>query len=295
MASGARDLQHTPIRRRQALFADHLRRRCDDLSACQAPRPRAAHRHRPNPGRQTPIAVATRAPVAAATTVVTAQPKTGGTLRFGTAADIANLGFGSISFEILQGMYDPAPDVRRQAPTRAAPRRKLGAEQRLQADQAQSAQGRQVPQRPRIHQRRRQVQPAARGDPTKSSPSQLVGLAKCVDRRDARQVHRRYEVRSAAHRRVRPPRPSCGSATRRLLEGPDAKTEPIGTGPFTFVEWVQGDHVQFREEHELLASGRPYLDGYVVQFTKDPQALVVRLEAGALDFVTTRRPATPSG
>ena len=35
-----------------------------------------------------------------------AQPQKGGMLRFGTAADIANLGFGSISFEILQGLYD---------------------------------------------------------------------------------------------------------------------------------------------------------------------------------------------
>ena len=36
-------------------------------------------------------------------------------------------------------------------------RRKLGSGQRLQADQAESAQGRPVPQRSRVHQRRRQV------------------------------------------------------------------------------------------------------------------------------------------
>ena len=30
---------------------------------------------------------------------------------------------------------------------------------------------------------------------------------------------------------------------REVLEGPDAKTKSVGTGPFMFVEWVQGDHI----------------------------------------------------
>ena len=52
------------------------------------------------------------------------------------------------------------------------------------------------------------------------------------------------------------------------------------------MEWVQGDHVSFTRNQNYWQGSRPYLDGYAVSFTKIvPQALVVRLEAGALDFV----------
>ena len=43
--------------------------------------------------------------------------------------------------------------------------------------------------------------------------------------------------------------------------------------------------MRFASNTNYWRGGRPYLDGYIVQFTKDPQALVVRLEAGALDLV----------
>ena len=68
----------------------------------------------------------------------------------------------------------------------------------LHADQAQPAQGRAVALRPRVHQRRRQVQHAARArrqapDPDAAQPEQLVH-----DHRHARQIHRRAQVGPAA-------------------------------------------------------------------------------------------------
>jgi ABC-type transport system substrate-binding protein len=108
MASGARDLQGTPLSRRQALALISSGLAVTILSACQASQPAGSTAPTgATPASQPPIAAATLAPTAAASTAAPAQPKTGGILRFGTAADIANLGFGSISFEILQSLYDP--------------------------------------------------------------------------------------------------------------------------------------------------------------------------------------------
>ena len=50
-------------------------------------------------------------------------------------------------------------------------------------------------------------------------------------------------------------------ADKETLGGPDAASKAVGTGPFTFVEWVQGDHLSFARNKNYWQSGRPYLDG----------------------------------
>jgi peptide/nickel transport system substrate-binding protein len=67
-------------------------------------------------------------------------------------------------------------------------------------------------------------------------------------------------------------------------EGPDARTKIVGTGPFTFVEWVQGDHFTFTRNKNYWQSGRPYLDGVSITVFKDASAQILQLEAGALDL-----------
>lgn len=71
---------------------------------------------------------------------------------------------------------------------------------------------------------------------------------------------------------------------RDTMEGPDAKTKAVGTGPFTFVEWVQGDHLTFAGNKNYWQSGRPYLDGIITNI-RDQQTMSVQLESGALDVV----------
>jgi len=66
------------------------------------------------------------------------------------------------------------------------------------------------------------------------------------------------------------------------MEGPDAKTKSIGTGPFKFVEWVQGDHLTFAKNPNYWQTGRPYLDQFVALVRSD-QAMLAQFEAGALD------------
>jgi peptide/nickel transport system substrate-binding protein len=67
------------------------------------------------------------------------------------------------------------------------------------------------------------------------------------------------------------------------MEGPDATTKAVGTGAFKFVEWVPGDHITLVKNPNYWESGHPYLDGVNITLYKDAQAMVVALEAGALD------------
>ncbi len=67
-------------------------------------------------------------------------------------------------------------------------------------------------------------------------------------------------------------------------EGPDAKSKAVGTGPFVFNEWVQGDHFTFTRNPNYWQSGRPYLDGITVKVLADAQTQIAALEAGALDL-----------
>ena len=72
---------------------------------------------------------------------------------------------------------------------------------------------------------------------------------------------------------------------KETAEGPDAKTKAVGTGPFTFVEWAQGQHLKFAKNPNYWQSGRPYLDGVIVNIKADAQAMVTELEAGASDVI----------
>jgi peptide/nickel transport system substrate-binding protein len=69
------------------------------------------------------------------------------------------------------------------------------------------------------------------------------------------------------------------------VEGPNAKTTTVGTGPFTFVEWVPGDHVLLDRNKNYWQTGRPYVDSLRVAIVKDPQGMVSQLEGGSLDMI----------
>ena len=71
----------------------------------------------------------------------------------------------------------------------------------------------------------------------------------------------------------------------------DVKARPVGTGPFTFVEYVPGDHLRMAKNNSYWQPGKPYFDELYVQFFKDQQAMVTALEAGAIDVADS--PPTP--
>jgi peptide/nickel transport system substrate-binding protein len=70
-----------------------------------------------------------------------------------------------------------------------------------------------------------------------------------------------------------------------LAEGPDAKSKAGGTGPFKLVEWVSGDHVSLTRNQNYWQSGKPYLDEVNVAIVKDPEAMSLQLDSGALDAI----------
>jgi len=70
---------------------------------------------------------------------------------------------------------------------------------------------------------------------------------------------------------------------QNVMEGPDAKTKANGTGPFKFVEWVQGDHFSTEKNPNFWMTGRPYIDGVHTLILKDQQGAVAQMEAGALE------------
>jgi peptide/nickel transport system substrate-binding protein len=66
-------------------------------------------------------------------------------------------------------------------------------------------------------------------------------------------------------------------------ETADAMQTLVGTGPFKFVEWAQGEHLLFTRNPDYWQSGLPYLDEVRVSVHKDGQAMMVQLESGSLD------------
>jgi peptide/nickel transport system substrate-binding protein len=61
-------------------------------------------------------------------------------------------------------------------------------------------------------------------------------------------------------------------------------SKPVGTGPFTFVEYVQGDHLTLRKNPKYWDSGKPYLDELRFRIFADPQSMMTEFEGGALDL-----------
>ncbi|HEY0416056.1 MAG TPA: ABC transporter substrate-binding protein [Gaiellaceae bacterium] len=60
---------------------------------------------------------------------------------------------------------------------------------------------------------------------------------------------------------------------------------PVGTGPFQFVEWVQGDHVTLKRFDRYFEPGKPYLDGIEFKFLPVDQSRIDALRSGDLDWL----------
>lgn len=72
---------------------------------------------------------------------------------------------------------------------------------------------------------------------------------------------------------------------QKAIESGDPARNPIGTGPFKFVEWVQGDHISLVKNESYFIPERPFLDGVDFRFMLVDQSRIEALRAGELDWV----------
>lgn len=72
---------------------------------------------------------------------------------------------------------------------------------------------------------------------------------------------------------------------QKAIESGDPARTPVGTGPFEFVEWVQGDHITVRKNPTYFKAGLPHLDSVTFKFLPVDQSRIDALSAGELDWV----------
>ncbi|MGE0800389.1 MAG: ABC transporter substrate-binding protein [Lautropia sp.] len=75
---------------------------------------------------------------------------------------------------------------------------------------------------------------------------------------------------------------------KHLYDGTDIvsnrhNSEPIGTGPFKFKEWVKGSHVILERNPDYWDKPKPWLDRIVIRFIGDAVARAAALESGDAD------------
>ena len=72
---------------------------------------------------------------------------------------------------------------------------------------------------------------------------------------------------------------------QKAIEAADPARNPVGTGPFKFVEWVQGDHITLEKFDGYFKEGKPYLDGIDFKFLLVDQSRIDGLSSGELNWV----------
>ena len=62
------------------------------------------------------------------------------------------------------------------------------------------------------------------------------------------------------------------------------RTNPIGTGPFKFVEFKRGDAVKFARNPDYWKKGRPYLDAIEWKVIENRSTRILAFVAGEFDM-----------
>jgi peptide/nickel transport system substrate-binding protein len=77
--------------------------------------------------------------------------------------------------------------------------------------------------------------------------------------------------------------------------GKDSARQPVGTGPFKFVEWLKDDHLTVERFDKYWETGKPYVDRVIYKPMPDDTVRVLNLKSGTLDFADKVEPKDVSG
>jgi peptide/nickel transport system substrate-binding protein len=85
------------------------------------------------------------------------------------------------------------------------------------------------------------------------------------------------------------------SPTARQKFGEDFTRNPVGTGPFKFVEWVKDDHILFTRFEDYWEEGLPYLDEIRYRPIPDASVALTELRTENVDFLFSVDPKDIEG
>jgi len=87
--------------------------------------------------------------------------------------------------------------------------------------------------------------------------------------------------------------PYCSIVPREAVEhyGVDFRSHPVGTGPFKFVQWEEGELIILHRfenyfEQDALGQSLPYLDAVNINFISNKSTEFLKFLSGELDFVS---------
>ncbi|MGH3381311.1 MAG: ABC transporter substrate-binding protein [Actinoallomurus sp.] len=73
--------------------------------------------------------------------------------------------------------------------------------------------------------------------------------------------------------------------SRRAVRSKDPSRHPVGTGPFAFRTWKQGEGISLERNRGYFAARRPYLDAVDFSYLAVDESRILALRAGRLDWV----------
>ncbi len=82
------------------------------------------------------------------------------------------------------------------------------------------------------------------------------------------------------------------SPTAAAAAGPDAGSEPVGTGPFQFVSWQRDNALEVERNENYWQEGLPYLDGITFRPIPDEDTRLASLESGDIQAMQSLRQST---